>query len=310
MGTWGPKLYQDDLAVDVRDYYKDQLHRGRSGEEITQELLRDNADILLDTDNVSVFWFALADTQWNVGRLENHVKEKALYYINNEQDIKKWEVENQKEAKIRRKVLFDLEKKLLSPQPAIKKVKQYNLYHCEWKIGDVYAYPLTSKLAKEKKLDNKFLLFYKIDESEWWPGHIIPVVYVKLTKDNILPETEQEFNKLEYVQVSITKWEDRFLPIDMNISLEEQLLKQASMKFETDEYGFLPKFRLELITTSKKLIPKQLTFVKNFKNIIPPKHEFISNIIPSTSWKDLEQTIIERYCGYNLRQYDIYSEYR
>lgn len=39
MGTWGPKLYQDDLAEDIRDYYKEQLHRGKKGIEITKELL-------------------------------------------------------------------------------------------------------------------------------------------------------------------------------------------------------------------------------------------------------------------------------
>lgn len=25
MGVWGPNLYQNDIAIDVRDYYKDQL---------------------------------------------------------------------------------------------------------------------------------------------------------------------------------------------------------------------------------------------------------------------------------------------
>lgn len=39
MGAWGPKLYQDDVAEDVRDYYKDQLHRGKTGKEITQDLI-------------------------------------------------------------------------------------------------------------------------------------------------------------------------------------------------------------------------------------------------------------------------------
>ena len=78
MGAWGPKLYQDDVAEDVRDYYKDQLKRGKTNEEVTNELIEDNYDIIQDEDEAPVFWFALADTQWNLGRLLPSVKEKAL----------------------------------------------------------------------------------------------------------------------------------------------------------------------------------------------------------------------------------------
>ena len=37
MGSWGPKLYQDDIAQDVRDTYKDRLRRGKTTKEITEE---------------------------------------------------------------------------------------------------------------------------------------------------------------------------------------------------------------------------------------------------------------------------------
>ena len=39
MGAWGLKIYQDDIAEDVKFYYMDQLHRGKTGEIITQELI-------------------------------------------------------------------------------------------------------------------------------------------------------------------------------------------------------------------------------------------------------------------------------
>ena len=78
MGTWGPKLYQNDLAEEIRDYYKDQLYQGKKGEKITQDLLKQYQYVISDTDDAPVFWFALADTQWNFGRLEDMVKEQAL----------------------------------------------------------------------------------------------------------------------------------------------------------------------------------------------------------------------------------------
>ena len=81
MGTYGPKLYQDDLAADVREQYIDRLHGGKTGTEITREMLDEYRTEIDDRDDASVFWFALANTQWELGRLENEVKENALALI-------------------------------------------------------------------------------------------------------------------------------------------------------------------------------------------------------------------------------------
>ena len=61
MGSWGPKLYQDDIAQDVRDTYKDRLRRGKTTKEITEEYRGEIQDI----DDGPIFWFALADIQWD-----------------------------------------------------------------------------------------------------------------------------------------------------------------------------------------------------------------------------------------------------
>lgn len=55
MGAWGPRLYQNDVAQDVKDYYKDQLHRGKNGQEITRELIEKNDYILSDEDDALYF---------------------------------------------------------------------------------------------------------------------------------------------------------------------------------------------------------------------------------------------------------------
>lgn len=316
MGAWGPRLYQDDIAEEVRDYYKDQLHRGKTGDEITQELISQNEYALSDPDDAPVFWFALADTQWNLGRLEDFVREKALYHIRSGHDIKRWKMENPKEAKVRAKVLSELEQKLLSPQPVEKKISQYKLYRCEWKIGDVYAYPLNSKYAREKGLYGKYFLFHKIGETTSWPGHIIPIVRVKITANNQLPLDEKSFDSLEYVQTSATKF-DPFIEefhIDCRGLTEEEFLSKVNQKkteLNFDEFGYLPQYRLALINTSKRVIPKNLVFVGNFRNIKPPKQEFVPQnelSIPSFLWKFFDKIMIDTYCGYNLREYQIYSK--
>ena len=65
MGAWGTSLYANDTASDIRADYLDKLKRGKTNEEATQELMDENRDIMGDSEEEPLFWFALADTQWN-----------------------------------------------------------------------------------------------------------------------------------------------------------------------------------------------------------------------------------------------------
>lgn len=318
MGAWGPKLYQDDIAEEVRDYYKDQLHREKTGKEITQELMAQNEDIISDPDDAPVFWFALADTQWNLGRLEEEVKKRALDHIHDGYDLSRWKAEDCQEAKIREKVLRELEEKLLSLQPAEKKISQYKLYHCDWKFGDVYAYPLNSEYAKEKGLYGRYFLFQKIGETIFYPGHIIPIVWVKITEADQLPLDKNAFEKLEYVQTSAERFDpfaEEFHVDSRGLTEEEfhEKVNRKKMELDFDEFGYLPQYRIALINTSKRIIPKSLVFVGNYQNTKPPQKEFVpcnELSIPSFVWKFFDKIMIDRYCGYNLRQFETYSHVR
>ncbi len=314
MGTWGPKLYQDDLAEDIRDYYKEQLHRGKKGIDITQELLVQYQIEISDFEEASVFWFALADTQWNLGRLEDKVKETALKYILSGDDLERWKIENPKMVKAREQTIEELRQKLLSPQPNKKKVRQYKIYRCKWKFGDVFAYRLESDLAKERGLYGRYFLIQKIDEGIWHPGHVVPIVYVKITSDTTLPSNVEEYNKLEYVQTWFTKYEERFWPIDMRHP-QEDIAEKSKINYQVDEYGFLPQYRAKLLNTSQRVIPTKLIYVGNFANAIRPQKEFVphskENVVP-VSWKQFDETfetkMIKLYCGHNLREFSIYTK--
>lgn len=302
MGAWGPRLYQDDVALDAKDSYKDQLRKGRNGKEITQELIKNNEYTISDCDDAPVFWFALADTQWNLGRLEEFVKEQALHHIHAGEDLKRWELEDPKGAKIRMKVLLELEQKLLSSQPAEKKVPQHRIYRCEWKMGDVFAYPLASDYAKEKGIYGKYFLFHKIDELMIWDENVIPIVRVKITEDTTLPKSKEDFDALEYVQTGFTRYEDRFLPYSMARPLEEQIAERDKIIYEVNERGLLTKYKLQLLNTSKRAIPKSLIYVGNFQNVLPPPKEFTPRdlrSVPGYMWKSFDEIFIGRYCSNN-----------
>ncbi|QVK18167.1 hypothetical protein KHQ81_00155 [Mycoplasmatota bacterium] len=89
MGAWGPKLYEDDVAIDIKDEFRNLLERGKTTEEATEILIRDNQDTIDDMDEGPIFWFALSDTQWNLGNLLPFVKEKAIEHFRNGSDLRR-----------------------------------------------------------------------------------------------------------------------------------------------------------------------------------------------------------------------------
>lgn len=313
MGTWGYGLYQNDTALDVRDIFEALYNKGKNAREITDILLDNFKSVMNIFEEHALLWLALADTQWSYGVLLEDVKEQALKTIvechsilqrADDREVDKGKVKN---------VLDKLHAKLLSPQPEPKKHKRRRIYVCQWKRGDVFAYQLESKQAEERGLLGRYFLIQKVGESTWYPGHVIPIVYVKITEDATLPSSIEEYNRLEYVQTGFTKYENRFFPIDGRCP-QEDIARKSKMKYEVDEYGFLPEYRVRLIATSERDIPSKLIYVGNFANVIPPKKEFIPHggiNINHESWKHFNETfetrMITLYCYHNLRELSIYK---
>lgn len=314
MGMWGYELYQNDTSLDVKDEFVELFNAGKTVLEITDKLIEDYKSIMGDTEEEPLFWFALADTQWNLGVLLPVVKEKALYWIGKDSSMLNCQTIDMSAKAKRKNSLNDLQTKLLSPQPPVKKPVKKRIYKCQWKLGDVFAYQLESDLAKERGLYGRYFLIQKVDEGIWHPGHIVPIVYVKITSDANLPSNVEDYNRLEYVQTWFTKYEDRFLPIDMSRP-QEDIAEKSKMNYQVDEYGFLPQYRAKLLNTSKGVIPTKLIYVGNFVNAVRPQKEFIphskENIV-TVSWKQFDETfetkMIKRYCGHNLRELSIYTD--
>lgn len=145
MGAWGTGLYSDDTACDVREDYKDFLGDGISEPEATELIIERWKDSLSDPDIFPVFWLALADVQWNLGRLQEKVKKEAIRIIENGSDLTRWST-NQKYVEKRKAVLARLWRKLDTSQPPEKVVKKRYVASTDWNIGDVYRFRLQSGL--------------------------------------------------------------------------------------------------------------------------------------------------------------------
>jgi hypothetical protein len=93
MGTWGPGIFSSDTACDVRMAYRLALEDGLDDQAAQQQILDEFAEILNDDTwhDGPLVWLALAKTQWQLGRLDEHVKAQALDVIDQGRDLATWE---------------------------------------------------------------------------------------------------------------------------------------------------------------------------------------------------------------------------
>ena len=160
MGFWGSALFSNDTTLDVRDTYKGFLRSQMSNEEAYEETLKECKEII-ESDEESLFWLALAETQWRVGRLHQDVKAKALEWIEKKGGLEFWE-DNPKGGAGWEKTLLKLKEKLESPMPKERRFPKVDSN--PWNLHDVYAYRLHEEYSEECGLAGKYILLQKIGE--------------------------------------------------------------------------------------------------------------------------------------------------
>jgi hypothetical protein len=142
MGTWGTAIFSDDLAADIRGDFRELIGDGLTPSEATESLKAEYSSSLDDPDEMSVFWIALALTQWKLGRLEDSTKKMALQVIDDGTDLARWD-----DAKTRAKramVLAKTRAELLSTSPPAKRVPRTIREANDWQIGETIGFQLLS----------------------------------------------------------------------------------------------------------------------------------------------------------------------
>ena len=280
MGAWGTSLYSNDTTCDVRGDYVDKLKRGKKNEEATRELIEEYHDIMGNTEEEPLFWYAIADTLWNYGRLIPEIKEKALFFLEQEEELERWKESGRKQSEAWQKTLDLLRAKLETPQPEEKKVSQYRLFQCKWDLGDVIAYRFSSEYSKEKGFEGKYIAIRKVSEASWWPGHIVPVVQIYKLVSNSIPS----INQLKKAQIL-----SPYYPSFWEKSNQEM------------------EWLIKLVSESEKAIPQNnLTMIGNLPgdDLVPFRgHEYWTGYT-AVGWESskinnkFEQFVIDRYLAW------------
>ena len=91
MGTWGPGILQDDVAVDVQLMFEDALAAGMSVEQASRHVLRNRGLNINDYDDGPVIFLALAALQLQHRALDPRVRDRALANIASGAPMARWE---------------------------------------------------------------------------------------------------------------------------------------------------------------------------------------------------------------------------
>ena len=284
MGTWGTKLYENDLALDLKEEYIEKLKKGIENKEALEQIKQEYKEEIEDNDEETVFWMVLADTMWNLGKMTDEVKNKALQSI--EKDLKKWkqESENSKDIVKREKELEKLKNKLNSEMPKEKKFRQQKPNKVKnkyiWNIGDIYAYQLKGEKAKKLGIYGRYLLFRKVGEGVYHQNSSIAWVYIQITDTDILPKSKEEIAKLEYVIIS----------------------NEGNVKHE---------YIVELYRVTQKVYKEDLIYIGNFDNLPTPKDEYIDPIkdnISTQRWDYIETHFLDKIINLGTNKKPVYHE--
>jgi hypothetical protein len=221
MGVWGTGIFQDDLACDIRERYRDLLGEDLEDPSAKARIMKDYQDSVTDPEECGVVWLALAATQWKLGRLDDDTLRHALQVIESGSDLARWEPGSKDYAR-RRTALEALQGQLTSSQPPKRKIARRVLCECPWKVGDLFAYRL---------LSGALLLFRVIDHHTDQGGtypvcEILDWVGKEIPSRNVLKVTATRRSRADYkstiykvMLVGLNrKWLKRIQNLNLNLT--------------------------------------------------------------------------------------------
>lgn len=115
MSTWSTGILADDDAQDVYDEFKRLFDTGKDAATIRKKLER-ACRPGADEDDGTVFWFALAQVEWDHGVLEKEVLAKVREIVQANIGLERWREQGPRAVAARKKVVSAFLKKIQTPK--------------------------------------------------------------------------------------------------------------------------------------------------------------------------------------------------
>jgi hypothetical protein len=114
MGHWGPGIFDDDVAQDVRLEFEEQLRSGQSVAAATHHLIDAPPWGWDDEEDAAVTYLALAGLQLEHRALDPAIRDKAIAIIDSEVPLWRWEGSPPERIAERVRVLGELREQLIT----------------------------------------------------------------------------------------------------------------------------------------------------------------------------------------------------
>lgn len=114
MGHWGPGIFDDDVAQDVRLEFEEQLRSGQSVAAATHHLIDAPPWGWDDEEDTAATYLALAGLQLEYRALDPAIRDKAIAIIDSEVPLWRWESSPPERIAERVRVLRELREQLIS----------------------------------------------------------------------------------------------------------------------------------------------------------------------------------------------------
>jgi hypothetical protein len=162
VGAWGPGVYQNDDALDLRDRWRALRSVGFDAGDVGRRLVDEMG--LGDDPDHAASWLALADLLWSAGRLAGDVRKRALRITRDGVDLQRWDG-GQRPARARVLAKFDerLRSRMPPPRPARPR------HPCDWRPGERIAW---------RMVDGGTALLRVVGFDPKWGGGGSPIVEV------------------------------------------------------------------------------------------------------------------------------------
>lgn len=190
MGAWGPGIFSDDEAADVRDNFKLYVADRQDISAATDAIASDYGASLDEPEHNTAFWLGLALTQWNAGWLDPRARAAAFRVIDDGSDLVKWEHSGQRSS--RTAALRAARERLESTPPKSKPFpRPWPTQLADFEIGEIIG----------RRLPNRRLIVMKV--IGFRPSHEFkvrgPAVRVQHWLAMAMP-TDEEARSLEYLR--------------------------------------------------------------------------------------------------------------
>lgn len=191
MGTWNVSITGNDTAQDLRSEYAAAFYKYDIPKalELIDKYVRKNMFDESDAEEWCNYYYSLADFMWKKGILTDEVRDRAIGMIDSEFGLELWEEEGAKTLNARKKKLEEFKAKLLSPQPAKKKIKPNVYTETIFTPGDIVAIQLQTAnkpyTANDElpmtddafhSYDGKYVLMQNVGCHVSWSSKIVPEV--------------------------------------------------------------------------------------------------------------------------------------